>query len=195
MEFYYAHGATPIDLDEAAGLIPKHITNQSDLNTWEEANIFDGSRWAAKQKNRALMDEGFIRELHRKMFDKTWKWAGTFRSSNKNIGVEWSQISVRLRNLLENTRYHIEHQVFSADELAIRFHHQLVWIHAFPNGNGRHARLIADTLVMRLGRPSLTWGSGDASITSAGKIRSSYLSALRAADTGQFEALFEFARS
>jgi Fic-DOC domain mobile mystery protein B len=129
------------------------------------------------------------------MFDKTWQWAGTFRHSNKNIGVDWTQVAVKLRNLLDDTKYQIDHRVFDADEMAVRFHHQLVWIHAFPNGNGRHARLMADLLATRLGRPRLTWGGGEATINTVGVLRERYLSALRAADQGQFNDLIAFARS
>ena len=195
MEFHYAPGATPLDPDEAAGLVPTHITTQGDLNAWEQANILQGDRWARRQKKRDLLDEGFVRELHKKMFDQTWQWAGTFRKSNKNIGVDWPQISMKLRDLLDNTRYQIEHQVFDPDEIVVRFHHQLVWIHAFPNGNGRHARLMADILTMRLGLPRMTWGGGTVALTSVGAVRETYLTALRAADRGQLENLIEFARS
>jgi Fic-DOC domain mobile mystery protein B len=194
MEFTYAPGATPLDPDEAGGLVPKHIATQGDLNLWEEANILQGDRWAFRQKRRDVLDEGFVRDLHRKMFDKTWRWAGTFRASNKNIGVDWTQIAVRLRNLLDNTRYQIEHQVFAPDELAIRFHHHLVWIHAFPNGNGRHARLMADVLASRLDQPRFLW-SGQTSLVAGGVVRDRYLQALRLADEGQFELLMQFARS
>jgi Fic-DOC domain mobile mystery protein B len=126
MEFFYPPGATPLDPDEAAGLIPTHITTQADLNAWEQLNIVQGDRWAARQSKRELLDEGFVRDLHRQMFNQTWRWAGSFRSSNKNIGVDWTQVAVKLRDLLDNTRHQIEHQVFSADEIAVRFHHQLV---------------------------------------------------------------------
>lgn len=195
MEFQYAPGATPLDPDEAAGLVPVHITTQADLNAWEQANIVLGNRWAARQKKRELLDEGFVRDLHCQMFDRTWQWAGTYRKSNKNIGVDWTQVSVKLRNLLDNTRYQIENHVFNQDEVVVRFHHQLVLIHAFPNGNGRHARLMADLFIMRLGRPRLTWGGASASTTSAGAVREKYLAALRAADQGQIDGLIEFARS
>ena len=195
MEFQYAPGATPLDPDEAAGLVPVHITTQADLNAWEQANLVLGDRWAARQKKRELLDEGFVRDLHRQMFDRTWRWAGTFRQSNKNIGVDWPQVAVKLRDLLDNTRYQIENHVFNAEEVAVRFHHQLVLIHAFPNGNGRHARLMADLLIMRLGRPRLTWGGASASLTPVGAIREKYLVALRAADQGQIDELIEFARS
>jgi Fic-DOC domain mobile mystery protein B len=195
MEFQYAPGATPLDPDEAEGLVPLHITTQADLNAWEQANIALGDRWAARQKKRELLDEGFVRDLHRQMFDKTWQWAGPFRQSNKNIGVDWTQVAVKLRDLLNNTRYQIENHVFKEDEVAVRFHHQLVLVHAFPNGNGRHARLMADLLITRLGQPRLTWGGTSASRISFATIREKYLAALRAADQGQIEGLIEFARS
>ena len=195
MSFQYSLGATPLDPDEAAGLVPVHITLQSDLNAWEQANIALGGRWGARQKKRELLDEGFVRDLHRQMFGKTWQWAGTFRQSNKNIGVDWTQVAVKLLDLLDNTRHQIENYIFNEDEVAVRFHHQLVLIHAFPNGNGRHARLMADLLIMRLGRPRLTWGSASASHNPINSIRDKYLAALRAADQGQIDGLIAFARS
>ena len=195
MEFQYAPGATPLDPDEAAGLVPSHITTQADLNAWEQANILQAVRWIARQKKRALLTEGFVRDLHRRMFDQTWKWAGTFRQSNKNIGVDWTQVAVKLRNLLDNTRFQIDHKVFEPDELVVRFHHQLVWVHAFPNGNGRHARLMADVLAQQLGRPRMTWGGADVELVSMGTVRDRYLKALREADQGQWLALIAFARS
>ena len=195
MEFQYAPGATPLDPDEAAGLVPSHITTQADLNAWEQANILQAVRWVARQKKRALLTEGFVRDLHRRMFDQTWKWAGTFRQSNKNIGVDWTQVAVKLRNLLDNTRFQIDHKVFEPDELVVRFHHQLVWVHAFPNGNGRHARLMADVLAQQLGRPRMTWGGADVELVSMGTVRDRYLRALREADQGQWSALIAFARS
>lgn len=194
MNFDYPAGATPLDPDEAAGLLPAHITTQGDLNVWEQTNILQGELWAAKQGKRDLLDEGFVRELHRRMFDQTWKWAGTFRSSNKNIGVDWLQIAMQLRNLLDNTRYQVEYRVFSADELAVRFHHQLVAIHPFPNGNGRHARLMADLLVQRLGKLRFSWG-GNQSLVDAGEVRRAYIEALQAADKHNVALLLAFARS
>lgn len=195
MDFVYPPGATPLDPDEAAGLIPIHITIQGDLNAWEQLNIVQGDRWAARQNKRELLDEGFVRDLHREMFNKTWRWAGTFRSSNKNIGVDWTQVSVKLRELLENTRYQIDRTVYEADEIAVRFHHQLVWVHAFPNGNGRHARLMSDLLAMRLGRPRLSWGSDSSTIYSVSQLREQYIAGLRAADQGHIGELVAFARS
>lgn len=193
MQFLYPNGATPLDPDEAAGLLPSHISLQADLNDWEKTNISQGEEWASRQKKRDLLQEGFVRDLHRKMFDRTWQWAGTFRQSNKNIGVDWTQISVKLRVLLDNTRYWIDRNVYETDESVVRFHHQLVWIHPFPNGNGRHARMMADHLIMRLGRPRMSWGSS--SIDTISFTRARYLRALRAADQFDYKYLIEFARS
>lgn len=192
MKWHYPDGATPLDPDEADGLIPNHITLQSELNTWEATNILQAERWLIRQKNRNLFDELFVRELHRRMFGKTWHWAGTFRKSNKNIGVDWPQIAVRLRDLLINSAYQLENKVFEIDELAVRLHHQMVFIHPFPNGNGRHARLIADAFLLRMGQPRFSWGRH--SLNTNGTARLDYLNALRHADQGDIRALLSFCR-
>jgi Fic-DOC domain mobile mystery protein B len=199
--FAYSPGATPLDPDEAAGLIPSHIRTQAELNQWEEANILTAQDWLLRQiksaKPEALLSEGFVRDLHKRMFKQTWRWAGSFRSSNKNIGIDWPHIATRLRTLLGNTLYQIEQgassQADAADKLATHFHHQLVCIHPFPNGNGRHARLMADALVMSLGQPRFTWGQ--APLEAAGNARERYLTALRAADVGEWQLLYAFVRS
>ena len=193
MQFEYAPGATPIDPDEAQGLIPKHIKTQGELNAWEELNIVEGAEWIARKKITQKLDEGLIRELHSRMFNQTWLWAGTFRKSDKSIGIDWTQIAVALKNLLDNTTYQIENKVMPIDEIVVGFHHKLVLIHAFPNGNGRHARLIADALIVSLGGERFSWG-GNTSIATPGITRQNYLSALRAADKGNIAPLIHFAR-
>jgi Fic-DOC domain mobile mystery protein B len=149
-------------------------------------------------KNKAdvtkILTEEFIKELHSKMFGNVWRWAGSLRNSNKNIGVDKFEIPVHLRNHLDDTKYWIDHKTFSEDEIAIRFSHRLVQIHLFPNGNGRHSRLIADVLINKgFGKEEFTWGSTN--ITVAGSVRTSYLTALRNADEGDFKYLIQFARS
>lgn len=192
MKFEYAPGATPLDPDEAAGLIPTHISTQGDLNVWEEANIVDGAQWALKQRKHDLLNEGFVRDLHKKMFDKTWTWAGTFRISNKNIGGDWKEVGVNLRHLLDDAKHQIDQKTYESDELVVRFHHRLVYIHAFPNGNGRHARLMTDELILRLGRPAFSWGAG--SLAAGGAVRQAYIDALKAADNDDIGPLLTFAR-
>ncbi|UZP66281.1 mobile mystery protein B [Desulfovibrio mangrovi] len=193
MKYTYPPGATPLNADEASGLIPDHITTQDALNEWEQQNILDGLNWALKQHKRELLDDLFVRDLHKKMFDKTWKWAGTYRRSNKNIGIEWQTIPVELRNLFADVSFQIEHKSFPPDELATRFHHRLVAIHPFPNGNGRHARMMADLLIQRLGGEPFSWGGR--SLVQHGDERERYIAALQAADKEDYTSLMEFVRS
>jgi Fic-DOC domain mobile mystery protein B len=192
INFDYAPGATPLDADELSSLIPGHITTQGELNEWEQLNIVQGDTWARKQR-KEILDEGFLRRLHQQMFGKTWRWAGTFRQSDKNIGVDWLHIGVELKKLLDDVRYQVANGSLPPDEIAVRFHHRLVAIHPFPNGNGRHARMMADLLAERLGRPRLTWGS--ASLIDANETRQRYIAALQAADARDIAPLLAFARS
>lgn len=195
MEFTYQPGQTPLDPDEKEGLKPKHISTQGELNEWEQLNIIKGARWARRQLKQDILDDVFLRKLHKQMFSDTWTWAGTYRKSDKNIGCDWRQVSMRVRNSLENTKYQIEYNVTPPDELAARFHHQLVLIHPFPNGNGRCCRLIADLLLQKMGLEPFTWGSGGhASLVSQSEMRAEYLAALRAADQGDISPLLAFAR-
>ncbi len=188
----YLPGATPLDADELDCLIPKHITTQGELNEWEQLNILQGEAWARRQR-KDILNEVFVRQLHKEMFGETWSWAGSFRQSDKNIGVEWQQVGVKLHDLLKDVHYQIEHATYRPDEIATRFHHRLVLIHPFPNGNGRHARMMADLLIQKLGQPRFTWGSK--SLTEATETRSRYIAALRAADSGDIQPLLLFVRS
>jgi Fic-DOC domain mobile mystery protein B len=195
MTFERTPGPTPIAASELEGLIPA-ISEQADLNDWEDTNISEGTHWAFESRASLRSDpltSEYLRELHRRMFNNTWKWAGKFRVTEKNIGVPFYKIAVELKNLLDDVRYWIEHNTFPADELAVRFHYRLVSIHPFPNGNGRHARLAADLLATRLARPAFSWGR--ANLADAGEARRQYLEALSSADRGDYEPLITFARS
>jgi Fic-DOC domain mobile mystery protein B len=192
--FQYQTGQTPLDLDEAAQLIPRHISTQGQLNEWEQANIVNALKWLKRSRARAVLSEAFCRELHKRMFGDTWKWAGTFRQSDKNIGCDWRHISTKLRQLLDNTQFWVDGKVFPAGEIALRFHHQLVLVHAFPNGNGRHARLMTDCLLNELGSAPFSWGN-KANLVTGGEARADYLDALRTADAGDLEKLALFVRS
>lgn len=188
----YPIGSTPLDADELFALIPGHITTQKELNEWEQLNILQGELWST-QHQKDFLTESFIRKLHQKMFGATWAWAGRFRTSNKNIGIEWHQIPVQLRKLLEDVKYHIEQKTYPPDEIAVRFHHRLVSIHPFPNGNGRHARMCADLLIQKLGLPRFSWGGGN--LIDATETREKYIAALRSADNHDIKPLLLFARS
>jgi Fic-DOC domain mobile mystery protein B len=149
-------GATDLDPDELTGLIPTHLIHQFELNQWEQMNISKAVQWLTSKKSKNVLSEEFCRQLHKKMFDETWSWAGTFRRTDKNIGVDWTQISVSLKNLLEDTQYWMAHDVYSTNEIGARFHHKLVLVHCFANGNGRHARLMTDALMMEYQLPRFT---------------------------------------
>ena len=187
-------GATPLDPDESAGLVPGHIATREQLDEWEADNILAGERWADRAAGRrAILDDAFVRELHRRMFDRTWKWAGTYRAIEKNIGVAPERIAVEVRDLLEDTKARLSGKVAPLDEIGARFHHRLVSIHPFANGNGRHARLMTDLLLAANGAAPFTWGQGD--LVHAGEVRERYLAALRAADARDFAPLIAFVRS
>jgi Fic-DOC domain mobile mystery protein B len=186
-------GNTALSPEELADLIP-NLATREELNEWERENILLGRDWAISDRTEAvdLITDQYIRKLHQKMFAETWKWAGRYRNTEKNIGVSVSQIRQRLIDLFGDVRYWIENRTYSADEIAVRFHHRLVFIHPFPNGNGRHARLIADVLTIKFGRPTFSWGF--ASLVEPGAARKRYLEAIRAADNGDIRPILEFAR-
>ena len=185
--------ATPLTNDERNGLIPSWVTFRHELNEVEQANIAAGRIWAFGQRRRELLQERFLRDLHKRMLGDVWTWAGKYRMTERNIGVPAWQIAPKLRDLLDDTRLWTNQAVFAPDELAVRFHHRLVSIHPFPNGNGRHARLIADILITQLGGESFTWGSKQ--LGPAGQMRTRYIEALREADAHDITKLLEFARS
>lgn len=189
----HAPGATPLDPNEIEGLIPSHIRTQEELNEWEQANIGRAVAWLASARKRDVLSEEFVRDLHRRMFNDTWLWAGAFRSTERNLGVAPEQIAPQLRDLLDDTRYWLEHGTFAIDEAAARFHHRLVSIHCFANGNGRHARLLTDLLLKSRGEKPFNWGRGD--LMHAGAARDRYLAALRAADANDLYGLLDFVRS
>lgn len=192
----YLPGATPLDPDEANGLLAGHITTQNQLNEWEQMNILAAEKWLSRQAfkitNVAQMD--FIKKLHQRMFGNTWSWAGEFRRSNKNIGVDWLVIATELKILLDDLIYQLENNSFKMDELVARFHHRLVVIHPFLNGNGRHARMMADIVLLSQGFQRFTWGSAN-SLASSSSIRANYIGALRAADQKDYAPLIRFVRS
>ncbi len=194
MELDYPAGATPLDPDEVEGLLLPHITNRAELDRWEQDNISEAETWAFRRKPKDLLSVDFVCRLHQRMFGTVWKWAGEFRRSGKNIGVEYWSIGPALQNLLDDVKTWIESKGYPPDEIAARFHHRLVSIHPFANGNGRHARLMADLLLVHLlDRPRFTWGRE--SLAQPGDCRQRYIAALQAADRHDYAPLLAFIRS
>ncbi len=200
MNFEYPEGATPLDADEAIGLIPTHIVNHSQLNEWELANVLKGEVWAfgsvRRRQHADLFTSGFVRELHKRMFGETWRWAGMFRKTEKNIGIDPARIQTALHDLCADVKTQIEFSrspTFQIDEIAARFSHRLVSIHPFANGNGRLSRTIADVLLAEHARPRFTWGAKN--LVTENDARLQYLAALRAADAKNIAPLLAFVRS
>lgn len=184
--------ATALTPEERAQIIPTYITDRAQLNGAEQRNITEADLWAFTRK-RNVLDQDFLLKLHKRMFGKVWRWAGSTRNTERNIGVSPLHIGVELRTLLGDAAYWLDHATYPADEIALRFHHRLVFIHPFPNGNGRHARLAADLLAVNLGRPRFSWGG--ASLIEPAATRAAYIRALRAADGHDIGPLLAFARS
>jgi len=188
----YPDGATPLDPDEMAGLRLQHISTRGELNQLEQANIIEGMNWLKKQKAPDILSEGFVCDLHKKLFGQVWQWAGQFRTTEKNIGVDPRQVAVQLRQLLDNAQYWLDNDTHPPKELAARFHHRLVHIHLFSNGNGRHARIMADAILTKLmDEPAIDWAGGY-KLEKMNERRDQYIAALRAADDHDFEKLFDF---
>lgn len=188
----YIDAQTPLDPDEEAELIPG-ITTRGELNAFEQRNILAAVVWA--RRSRKLRNDPLnidsLALLHKRMFDQTWRWAGQFRRTGKNIGVEPHHIRTQLRQLCGDGNYWIDNEIYPLAHSAVRFHHRLVWIHPFPNGNGRHARLVADLIMYFHKQPVFTWGG--ASLDVEGETRNRYLALLREADRGQYDSLIAFA--
>ena len=184
--------STPLTEEEREDLIPSYIALRPELNEAEQANILEAEEWAFARK-RDVLDERFLTGLHKRMFGRVWRWAGKFRKTERNIGIDAYRITVELRQLLDDCRYWIEHGTYEPDEIAARFHHRLVLIHPFPNGNGRHARIATDLLLVSMGRPRFTWGR--VNLVDPGETRQRYIDALRAADHHDIGPLLEFVRS
>ncbi|MBK9388778.1 MAG: mobile mystery protein B [Bacteroidetes bacterium] len=195
LKIEYIEGQTPLDEDEKEGLLVKTISTKGELDEFEQLNIQSAIEWSLKTKvgKKQFLTEDFLMLVHKKMFGEVWAWAGTKRKSNKNIGVDKTQISIEIRKLIDDCNFWIDHQSFTDEEIAIRFSHRLVKIHLFPNGNGRHSRLAADIMISKLfNRPVFSWGHSD--LSKKNPIRKEYLDAIYKADNDDYKPLLEFAK-
>jgi len=195
LKLEYKDSQTPINDDEKESLVIKSITTQGELDELEQLNIEKAIEWIIQTtfKSNQILTEDFIKLVHKKMFSNVWKWAGEFRKSEKNIGVDWIKIGIELKYLIDDTKYWIENKTHEPDEIAIRFKHRLVNIHCFPNGNGRHSRIMADIIIESIfNKEVFTWNHSN--MVKADEIRKKYITAIRNGDNGNIEPLIEFAR-
>jgi Fic-DOC domain mobile mystery protein B len=196
LDLDYTNGKTPLDEDEKEGLLIKSITTRGELDEFEQQNIEKAMLWlkSKKLKTEEILSEKFVRELHRRMYAGVWKWAGEFRRTDKNIGIDKKQIPIALKQLLDDCIYWIQHHSFPEEEIAIRFKHRIVQIHCFANGNGRHSRLIADIIMEKIFHlPLFTWGA--ANLVKQGDPRKAYIKALKKADARDYAELLAFAKA
>ena len=185
-------GATRLNPDELEGLKFPHVETRAELDQLEQQNIQDGLKWLSRQrKYDDFLNEGFLLALHQKLFGMVWNWAGKYRRTEKNIGIDPIYIGIEVRKLLDDVKYWIEHQTYSREEFAARLHHRLVQIHPFANGNGRHARIFTDAILENeLDQKPIKW-SPDESVDDETH-RQNYLKALRAADAGDYQLMIDF---
>jgi Fic-DOC domain mobile mystery protein B len=182
--------AAPLDPALRGDLLQTWITSRADLNEAEEENIVKGAAWGRRRGKAAdLLTEDFVKTLHKQMFGEVWKWAGTYGQSELNIGIAPHLIAAEMPTMLDHVRYRVEHNRY----IAARLHHRLTQIHAFPNGDGRHARMMADLVIERLGGRGVSWGGG--SLADVGTLRNQYVAALKAADNHDIGPLLAFMRS
>ena len=196
LEINYLDGQTPLSEEELDGLKILSISTREELDEFEQFNIEKAIQWTFGKKiqPKDLLSEKFIKDLHKRMYGEVWKWAGSFRTSEKNLGIKSYLIPVQLKQLLDDAMYWYENQIYSPDEVAVRFKHQLVSIHCFANGNGRHSRLMADLIMEKLyNKPFLTWGSSD--LVKATEKRKAYIEAIKMADNLDLTKLILFAKS
>jgi len=188
----YPYGATPLDPDELEGLKFSHVVTRGELDHLEAANISQGFMWLKRKRQPEILTDSFVRTFHKQLFGEVWEWAGTYRKTEKNIGIDPLYISTKVRELMDDVRYWIDNDTFESLETAIRFHHKLVYIHPFPNGNGRHARYMADAIMEKVfNQPPIKWGNTEG-LQKTSAIRKRYIKALQKADQGIYDDLLEF---
>jgi len=196
LEINYWDGQTPLSEEEFEGLKISSVTTREELDEFEQLNIEQAIQWTFGKKvlPNDLLSERFIKDLHKRMYGDVWKWAGSFRNTEKNLGIKSFLISVQLKQLLDRALFWYENNIFTPDEMAVRFKHELVSIHCFPNGNGRHSRLMADLIMEKLYKePFLTWGSSN--LVKANDKRKAYIDAIKMADNLDLNSLILFAKS
>ncbi|GER60625.1 cell division protein Fic [Patiriisocius marinus] len=196
LDLKYIDGQTPLDENEKEGLKIKSITTQQELDEFEQLNIEKAVEWTirATLKPEKILTEKFIKDVHKKMYSDVWKWAGEFRKTDKNIGIKWTKIGIELKSLIDDTKYWLENKTYPPNEIAIRFKHRIVAIHCFPNGNGRHSRLMADIIIESIfGKEIFSWHKSN--MARANETRKEYIKALREADNGNIKPLIKFAEN
>lgn len=163
------YGETPLPHDELSALLPEAAVvlgaaatraDVYDLEQALQAHLEDEIMLAAIDGSLPLdelLTDHFVRDLHSRLYGPVWEWAGKLRRLELNIGVAPERIAVELRESLETIAYRWEHtEDWSAHELGIAVHAELVRIHPFVDGNGRATRFLADLVFAAAQDPTVS---------------------------------------
>ncbi len=193
LELHEPDGATPLTPDELFGISARHISTRGELNELEGENIIEGLTWLDRRPNKLdVLTDQASRETHKRLFGRVWNWAGVYRLTGKNIGVPAWQISTEMRSCLDDARYWRNNGSYEPLEATARFHHKLVWVHPFANGNGRWARIMAESYLATMDSGAALDWSGDGTLAAGNDHRTRYIAALRSADGFEFGPLVRF---
>ncbi len=80
--------ATPLDPAQRAALLQTWITTRNDLNEAEQENIVKGAAWARRRRGAKpadMLNNDYVKTLHKQMFGEVWKWGGTYRQNELNM--------------------------------------------------------------------------------------------------------------
>ena len=188
--------ATNVTLHDRSRLLLSSSPEPSDedINQAELVGIVGATDWA-KRARLNPKEVKFWQRLHEQMFGQVWDWAGEWRQHEPNIGVPPHDIHPKMKSLQDDLAVWLFDECdMTALELIARFHHRLVYIHPFSNGNGRWGRLMTDVLANReLGIPSITWAAGGDDLRNReSKERKKYVAAVKAGDKGEIEPLMNY---
>ena len=183
-------------LEDASGLVPLHVTTRKELYEAEFINITEAVQYYLSNPNllnRFEITRQILFDVHKKMFNKVWSWAGKKRTSNKNIGIEPYKIDEEIKKLVDDYNFWIKENM-KIIEIAARLHHRLVWIHPFEGGNGRWSRFTANLIYYKNTKTLLNWPEDELQLKKKSSFREKYLKALQEADSGKYDQLIKLHR-
>ena len=185
-------GKTP--LTDFGGLLVD-VHTRDELNALEFLNVNKAhEKYLLRRpsEKKAPFTYVWFLKVHCEMYGDVWAWAGAIRKSNKNIGIDKSQVRETLKSLEKD--YHVwVGSKMDPNEVAARLHHRLVLIHPFENGNGRWARLITNIYLRQKDLPLILWPEKE--FLEQGNVRKQYLDALRKADEHDLKPLIDLQKT
>ena len=188
-------GATPGG--DTSGLLLEHLSTTTARNAAETEAIsraYDKYVFRARRKKQGTewLTDDFIRRVHADMLGTIWEWAGKYRQTKFNLGVDPHLIREQIKLFTEDFLYwNGTESTMSVIEIAARIQHRLTNIHPFTNGNGRHARLITDIFLHSRKLPIPQWPQIQL-MAQGNEIGEQYITAMKKADNGDINDLIQF---